>query len=58
MAKVRGVENKEWMRAKNEQLRSNVAVPQESRNKRLRTDERIIARELKEENDGQEQQES
>lgn len=40
--------------AENERRRSNAAVPQESRNKRLRTDERIVAQELKDSGDEEE----
>lgn len=37
-----GVPNLARVRAENERRRSNVAVPQESRNKRLRTKERVL----------------
>lgn len=37
-----GVPNLDRVRAENERRRSNVAVPQESRNKRLRTKERVL----------------
>lgn len=46
MEKVQHPANPERVRAENERRRSNAAVPQETRDKRLRTDERVIAREL------------
>ena len=45
--------NIDRVRAENERRRSNVAVPMETRNKRLRTDERVIADELNKEHDRQ-----
>lgn len=44
-----GIPNPERIRAENERRRSNAAVPQESQNKRLRTKERIIYKELRDE---------
>lgn len=41
--------NPDRVRAENERRRSSAAQPHESRNKRLRTDERVIAAELKDE---------
>jgi hypothetical protein len=40
------------VQAENERRRSSAATPQESKDKRARTAERIIARALKEYNDG------
>jgi hypothetical protein len=47
MTKFKGTPNIERVRADRETRRSNAAVPQESKNKRLRTKERIIKAELK-----------
>ncbi len=49
--KHRGVPNIERVRAENERRRSNAAVPYTTVDKRLKTDERIIAQELKDEED-------
>jgi hypothetical protein len=47
--------NPDRVRAENERRRSSAAVPMETRDKRLRTDERIVAAELElEDEDGQE----
>jgi hypothetical protein len=51
--KYRAPANLDRVLAENERRRSSAAVPQESRDKRLRTDERVIAEELRlEESDG------
>lgn len=44
--KVKGTPNIERVRAENERRRSNAAVPFTTIDKRLKTDERIIAAEL------------
>jgi hypothetical protein len=44
--------NPERVQADNERRRSSAAQPHESKDKRARTSERIIARALKEYNDG------
>lgn len=47
--KYKHAPNPERVRAENERRRSNAAVPYTTTDKRLRTDERIIDRELKNE---------
>ena len=46
--KIKGVENKPLAEALRELRKGSRTSPQETRNKRLRTDERIIDRELRE----------
>ncbi len=45
--KYKHLPNPERVKAENERRRSSAASPQESRDKRLRTDERVIAHELR-----------
>jgi hypothetical protein len=47
--KYKAPANLERVRAENERRRSSAATPQESRFKRLRTDERVVTQELKDE---------
>jgi hypothetical protein len=47
-SKTTKVENKGWMHAKNEMLRSSIASPQIRGNRRANTSERVIARATKE----------